>query len=273
MLFCTVAGPAQMNGAVVLARSVKEHHPEARFVLCLVDCFKPMSSALPFDEVVSVGNNGHPIDSTESLAAVKAFLLSRLLSNNDPIAAHEEERVIYMDPDMRLFAPVHELTIWTERKAVLAAPFRLEPEPAERDNREIERLRSGYLHGGFAALRKCEESRRFLSWWSSHIEQSLYGPDRETFAGDKWLSVGMVPFRLALLRHPAYQAAAWNVDEEGRRVSAAPWGGYNVGGEALRSFCFSNPGGLLDEQRADPVIARLVAEYEQELAHAAQLLG
>lgn len=55
MLFCTVAGRAQRAGAIVLARSVKQHHPHSRFVLCLVECYVPPEAAEPFDDIVVVG--------------------------------------------------------------------------------------------------------------------------------------------------------------------------------------------------------------------------
>lgn len=199
--------------------------------------------------------------------------MTRLVGGHDPIAPPEGETIVYLDPDTKLYAPLSELAGWTDQRAVMAVPFRLEPEPGDEGGRELDRLRRGYLHAGFLVVRNRQEARTFAQWWKTRIEHSLYGPDRDACAADKWLSVGMVPHRLSLLRHPAYHVAAWNIDERRRCVTAKPDGSFTVQAEPLRTFCFADPAGLLAKWRDDPGVGTLVAGYEQELERARRLLG
>lgn len=270
MIFCTLARKEQLAGAVILVNSVKTFHPHARMVLCLADHHVSAAQVALFDEVVIVTNNGLPFDSAESCCAAKAYLLRHLQ------ASFPDEKIIYLDPEIKLFASFDKIERLLDRHDIIAVPYHLEPCDMEDFTWEIERLQNGFLHAGFLALRNSESGRAFTLWWSRHIDKSYYGASKDARADHKWLSLAMVPFQIYLLKDPAYHVAAWNVHASGRTVSLSAKGEYLVHGKPLRSFHFTNPDGLLDQRletfipdQGQPVY-KLLQAYRGELESVSQ---
>lgn len=265
MIFCTLARKEQLTGAIVLAKSVKSFHPHARIILCLADHHVSAGQVSLFDEVVMVTNNGLPFDSEESCCAAKGYLLRHIQ------ASFPDEKIIYLDPEIKLFASLDEIEHLLDRHDIIAVPYYLEPCDMEAYTWEIERLQNGFLHAGFLAVRNSETGRTFTQWWSKHIDESYYGPFKDARADHKWLSLALVPFQIYLLKDPAYHIAAWNVHESGRMVSLSPEGEYLVHSKPLRSVHFTNPDGLFDQRlkafipdRGQPVY-KLFQSYREEL--------
>jgi hypothetical protein len=265
VIFCTLARKEQLAAAVILAKSVKTHHPEVKMVVCLADHHLSAEHAGHFDEVVIVTNHGAPFDTAESSCAAKAYFLKHL---NE---CYPEDKLIYLDPETNIYGAFHDIEHMLDEHPIIAVPYHLESCDEDDYLWEIERLHKGFLHAGFLALRGSDISRHFLQWWSRHMDTSFYGPYKDGVADHKWLSRGMVPFSIHQLKDPSYHVAAWNVHAAGRRLSFSPEGGYLVNGRPLHSFLFANPDGLLDSKvhafipdRSNPVYT-LLHTYKGEL--------
>lgn len=273
MIFCTLARKEQLANAFVLAKSVRSFHPKARIVLCLAEHHVSANHTSLFDEVVIVTNNGQPFDSAESCCAAKAYLLKLLL------ASYADDKIIYLDPEMKLFASFKRVEQLLDQHDIIATPYHLEPCDMDDYGWEIERLQNGFLHAGFVALRSSETGRRFSQWWSRHIDESFYGPSKDGWADHKWLSLAMVPFQIYLLKDPSFHVAAWNVHASGRTISLSSKGHYMIHGQPLRSFHFMNTDGMLDRRLGSFIpdhnmpVYQLLQSYREELELANQSLS
>lgn len=164
----TSASFAYLDRARVLAETVRRHHPEWTLWLCLVDepppGFEFDLRTEAFEGVVHLSELripdwrswafGH--DVVELCTAVKGPMLHRLLTQEGA------EHVIYLDPDIALFArldPVLELL--EAGHSVVLTPHLTTPEEQRQailDN-EIGSLKHGVYNLGFLAVRGCEEGK------------------------------------------------------------------------------------------------------------------
>ncbi|MDQ2648766.1 MAG: hypothetical protein M3Z03_04350, partial [Actinomycetota bacterium] len=106
LVICTIVAHNYLPQARVLARSVEKHHPDARFVVCVVDHPDEVKkTSLDWCELLTVGDiEFGPIgwrrmatmyDVTEFATSVKPFVLRHLVDQADC--------VLYLDPDIELF--------------------------------------------------------------------------------------------------------------------------------------------------------------------------
>ena len=111
---CTIVTPDHVARARVLARSLREHHPGARITALVIG--DPPAPAEPF-EVLGVEALDCPpleemIAAYEPFAlgcALKPWLLSHLLE--------QSPAVLYLDSDIRLYAPLDDAFAAAERTA------------------------------------------------------------------------------------------------------------------------------------------------------------
>lgn len=273
MIFCTLVPKPQLANALLLAESIREHHPGARLVACLAEHFANAPVMDVFDEITIVTNHTLPMEEANGCSAAKVYFLKHLLD------CYPEDKIIYLDPEMRVYGDFNEVERLLDDHELIATPYHLEPCEEDDYRLEIERLRSGFLYGGFLALRGGEQSRRFLAWWSARIDTTFFGSTQDKLSDHRWLSLAMVPFRLHLLKDPTYVVSAWNLHAAGRKLSHSGNGGYLAGGRPLRSFLFANPGALLDERlnvcvpdESAPVRA-LVRSYREALERTNQYVA
>src|SRR4051812_29047153 len=114
MIFTTSICANYIPKARVLAQSIRKHHPEARFVLCLVEKkIDPRLEKDPnFDLILTPADLAIPAYKTflfkyslvEASTAVKGHLMLRLM---DLFPA--ENKFVYMDPDTWVISPMVEL--------------------------------------------------------------------------------------------------------------------------------------------------------------------
>ena len=102
-LFCTVVAKNYLAYARALAASLKQHHPEAGFVVFL--CDRPDGFALdtePFpvwtlenlDNIAKRPGFSFKYEITELNTGIKPFLFAKLLEHFQP------KKLIYLDPDI-----------------------------------------------------------------------------------------------------------------------------------------------------------------------------
>jgi hypothetical protein len=239
-------------------------------ILGVAEGHAPARQTACFDEVLILGNHGASPQRAQSTAAMKAYFLKHLLLN----CTHDA--VIYLDPDTRVYSPFKEVIELLKQHDLIAAPYLTEPMDDEGYQKEIDRLKNGFLHTGFLALRNTDTSRRFADWWSWRTDISYYGPSADIRADQKWLSLGMTPFQIYLLKDPGYHIAAWNLHERSRAVEGSLHSGCKVAGKRLRSFSFANPEGLLDRRLQEVFpgqehpVRELYRSYGEELDRARQ---
>jgi len=258
--------------AMALAESVKRHNPRVRFVLCLVEREVPaIALEFPhFDEVILAKDAGweafdrfmfrHSI--VEASTAVKPRFMIHLTERYP-----DEEKFIYLDPDVLVYGEFIELDALLDQHSIVLAPHLLRPGNIDM---EISSLAHGAYNLGFLAVRRSENSAKFLAWWAERLFLFCYDDkSRGIFTDQKWIDLVPCFFECHVLKHHGYDFATWSllgsdlVEVDGR---------YVINGDPLRFIHFSG----LDSGTIDRAIGwwltdanrdTFVKLYAQYLAH------
>jgi glycosyltransferase involved in cell wall biosynthesis/SAM-dependent methyltransferase len=274
---CTVIARNYLAAARVLALSLREHHPESRLHVLVIDgvegYFDPADE--PF-EVVLPDGIGIPnfermagiYEVLELATAVKPWLLRQLLRETD-------EGIVYLDPDVRIYAPIADVFEAVREHGLVLNPHNTEPMPRDghRPN-EQDILIAGAYNLGFLGLGHSEFAAAFLDWWGERLESDcIVDPERGFFVDQRWVDLvpGLAP-DFHLVRDPGFNVAYWNLPT--RELSRSN-GIYLVNGEPLRLFHFSGfrptvPHLLSRYQDRvrlgdDPVLTQLCRDYAKAL--------
>ncbi|HPG94622.1 MAG TPA: glycosyltransferase [Dokdonella sp.] len=265
--------------AKVLLESARRHHPQARLYLCLAD--EPVDGVehfYPEDcEVVRGDALGVPdfrdlafrYEVMEFNTALKPFMILHLL-------ARGHGNVIYLDPDIEIFAPLTPVLELLDR----GASFVLTPHltrPAERDAYpdDLGIMRAGVYNLGFLGVGASEETDRILRWWARRLRfECVNEQDRGLFVDQKFMD--LVPGFAGgarVLRNTACNVAYWNLHQRELTQSDGNW---YVDGEPLCFFHFSginarDPSRLskytlaFQGEQCPPALCSLIAHYVDRL--------
>lgn len=212
-------------------------------------------------------------DILELSTALKPTFLKRML-------AEGFERVVYLDPDIELHAPLQPVLAALDSAEIVLTPHALQPVMDGMRPSDIDFLRAGSFNLGFIAVRRGADSTALLDWWESRcLSYGFADPGHGTFVDQKWMDLAPSFFTsVHVLRHPGCNVAYWNLHErqltrEGTHTL--------VNGGPLCFFHFSGvqmnaPGALSKHQtrhRLEPgsELARLVTSYRASLAAAGHM--
>jgi hypothetical protein len=245
MIICTSICANYLPKAMVLAKSVKEHNPEAIVVVCLLERqVHPAAKEFKyFDHVVLAKDLGfenfdhhifkHSI--VEASTSVKGQLFIYLMKNFP-----EETKFVYLDPDIQVLGPLTELNEALDLNEIVLTPHLCEAEgilDAVMDN-ELCALQHGVFNLGFLAIRRGEQSERFINWWTSRLDMFCYDDiPRGIFTDQKWMDLAPCFFDLHIFKHVGYNVAPWNLSR--RKVTVSDDRQYMVNDQPLRFFHFS----------------------------------
>ncbi|VEP16208.1 conserved hypothetical protein [Hyella patelloides LEGE 07179] len=264
--------------ARILFTSLKEYHPEVSLFLCLADTPQPEIELKIADvEVIPVADLeitnfldfAFRYDIMEFNTAIKPFFLDWLIRERG------FEEIVYLDPDIELFAPMKPVFDAFEK----GADFAITPHitaPAEFDEfpDDIGIMKAGIYNLGFIALNNSQEAQNFLQWWKRRLRyQCINQQDQGIFVDQKF--VDLLPAfhqNVAILRDRTLNVAYWNLD---RRKLSQTSEGWLVDGEPLIFFHFSG----IDSQQPnrlskhterfqdylDPAIQSIINRYLESL--------
>jgi len=236
--------------AQVLHDGLRRHHPGIAFHVALCDEANGVDlDAMPF-EMLLLDELGIPhladmverYNITELNTAIKPFAFLSLFER------YPGATVVYFDPDILVASRLEELEgLLRDGADCVLTPHLCEPaEFAEMDDSKM--LRYGIYNLGFCALRDTPEVRRVVAWWGRRLEaQCVIDLPSGLFVDQKWADL-LPAFigRTAILRHPGYNVAYWNLSQRTLRAPAPGTDGdWRVNGEPLRFFHFS--GSVVDE--------------------------
>jgi glycosyltransferase involved in cell wall biosynthesis len=278
MDICTIIAKNYVAYARVLARSFREHHPDARcFVLVIDDTVGYLEAAdEPFELITpdQLRLDGFEwmaarYDVLELSTAVKPWLLRYLLHDRGL------EKIAYLDPDIEVCSSLAEIDALLDDHEIALIPHIIEPIPNDgRKPSETDILIAGAYNLGFVALARRPQVDALLSWWSEHLAtECLVAPERGIFVDQRWMD--FVPGfleRVAVIRDPGYDVAYWNLHS---RPLERRDGELLAAGRPLRFMHFSgfdplDPSRLSKHQnRIDVVpgepLADLCREYAQRV--------
>jgi hypothetical protein len=277
MIFCTVTSNKHLFLAKVMANSVKENHPDAKVIMCLVE--EDLSYAIPF-----IGPVGHSIktkpkgklpqqlqhigekETSQSMKYIGVFdhvVLAKDLGFPNfyrHIFKHtdyegpgsckgrllqyvlnlypNENKFIYLDSDMKVFGPLEEVDRLLENYPIILTPHLIRPTDQPYPNIESLQNKNGIYNSGFLAIRRTKEAVDFVNWWIKKLDQWCYVDySRGVYGDQRWLDHVPILFNAYILKHPGYNAAWWNHSE--RELTLSSDGHYLVNRLPLRCFHFS----------------------------------
>ncbi len=238
---CTIVSPNYLAYARTVARSYLQQHPGHRFFVLIVADLADASpfAAEPFEAVMlpAIGladlrGEAMKYDILELNTNVKpTFMLHLLLQ-------HGLERLVYLDPDIFVYAPLEPVFQALESSDGVLTPHITAPIDDDKLPNEQEMLYNGTYNLGFFAVRHSAEGLRMLRWWERRCLDLGFSEGRTgLFVDQKWMNLLPGLFAgVTILRDPGCNMAYWNLHE--RTLSEAP-AGPRVNGVPLRFFHFS----------------------------------
>lgn len=241
---CTIASNNYLAHATVVARSFIATHPDAHFVLCLVDA---RDASLTYPDALDARIHVVTADALgiaaftamafqytvmELNTAVKPFLLEYLLWQRGYAAA------LYLDPDILVTGSLQPLFDTLVTCDAVLTPHITTPYEDDRHPSVPDLLKAGVYNLGFIGVAASPDARTFLRWWQARLERDcIVAPADGIFVDQRW--VDMLPAfheRVRVVRDPGYNVAYWNLHE--RRVQRRGER-FLCNGEPLRFFHFS----------------------------------
>jgi glycosyltransferase involved in cell wall biosynthesis/SAM-dependent methyltransferase len=277
---CTIIAKNYLAYARVLGRSLAEHEPDVGFKVLIIDDLEGYVDPAdePF-EIVTIDQLG--IESFDRMAvmysvlelstAVKPWLLRWMLRDSDG--------AVYLDPDMRVYAPLTEMFQAVRDHGLVLNPHNTEPMPRDgRKPTEQDILIAGAYNLGFIGVGSTAFADQLLDWWGERLERDcIVDPERGFFVDQRWIDLvpGMAE-DYHVIRDPGFNVAYWNLAT--RPVSERDGTWYVKGDVPLKLFHFSGfdarkPHLLSKHQDRirlvdEPALAALCEGYAAELVEA-----
>lgn len=274
----TIVAHNYIPRAQIVAESFVQHHPGAAFYIVVTDYPLQIKlrqrddSRLVAITDIDFGAEGFEhmatfYDVMEFATAVKPFALRHFLKS--------ATCVLYLDPDIEVFAPLDPLVEATRRASISLTPHCLEPiardgcEPSEAGI-----MMAGIYNLGYIGV--AQGAEHFLEWWSSRLRRdAISDPGNHIFTDQRWIDLCIPLFQPHIETSPAYNVAYWNLDQ---RPITRTGGRFLVNDEPLRFFHFSgydprNPHWISKHQPSaprvvlsdNPVLADLFGHYGKKL--------
>jgi FkbM family methyltransferase len=241
---CTVVARNYLPAARILARSYLAQHPDHGFVIGLIDgdqgvAAAPAGHAGATEGYRIVGPEAFNIDPDDYLRMATAYSVTELATAVKPYLMRglraDAEVVIYLDPDIRVFAPMPELVELAMTHQIVLTPHVLRPIPRDgMEPGEAVIMGTGVYNLGFLATGPGSEE--FLDFWAERLRHdAIVAPEQQLFTDQRWVDLVPSLFTHHVLRDPGFNVAYWNTHER----PVADDGVLTAGGKPLRFFHFS----------------------------------
>ncbi len=237
----TIASANYICHAATLMQSVREHHPEAARYIVLADAYREFpdldlgAAILPCAElgIPLIGNMQLWYSITEFNTAIKPFVFRHLFAK----LGHAE--ACYIDPDIRLFAPMHEVFEALGENSCVLTPHMMKPLQDGKEPSDLTIMKSGVYNLGFLGLRNDPDANSFLDWWADRcVAHCRIDIAANMFTDQRWVDLAPAFIeKHRILRHPGYNVAYWNLAH--RSVATLADGRWEVNGRPLVFFHFS----------------------------------
>jgi hypothetical protein len=213
-------------------------------------------------------------DVVELSTAVKPNVLRHLLDRG-------YARVLYLDPDIQVFAPLDPLVEPLAANDIVLTPHTADAAPLNgRLRLELAHLRTGVFNLGFIGVANTPDARAMLDWWEERLLAFCrVDVSSGLFVDQRWIDLVPGLFaRTAIVRHRGCNVAYWNVHD--RRLAASDELRLETG-EPVIFFHFSSfdprrPDRLCNNRprvraNEEPRLHRLLADYAARLVERGDL--
>lgn len=236
----TIVSNNYLHYANTLFESLKEHCPEADLVLGLCDRMSEKTHCpaahdiIPIDhlEIPQIGTFIYQYSILELNTAIKPYVIEVLMNRG-------YRKIIYFDPDIRVFRPLDEMLALLDHHNVLLTPHLTDQLDDGKVPSELHILQAGSYNLGYVGLRACDETRKLVKWWQGKLyKECVVDLPRGLFVDQKWMD--LVPSMFSgvhIHRDPSWNIAYWNLNHRDLKQPEA--GRFTVDGRPLTFFHFS----------------------------------
>jgi hypothetical protein len=249
----TVCSANYLGKAAAMALSALVHHPDNDIVILVADGKRPVEIADTRIRLLWAVDLGFPgylqsafkYNIIEFNTALKPFATLHLLASY--------ERVIYLDPDACVFAPLATVHAGLDKYAVVFTPHALSPYDGEGRPCDRDLLRFGSSNLGFFAVRRSLAAEQMLRWWHERCRlECFYEPQLGLGVDQKWIDLAFAFFDdIGLLKDPGLNVAFWNLHERQLSHTDAGWrvnGSITLGFVHFSSFVDADEQAVADKQ-------------------------
>lgn len=217
----TICSINYLAQARTLGDSLRQTNPDYQYIIGLVD--KLTEANLPDElipdypmlEVDKIGILDFAAmcdryDITELNTAVKPFYIDYFYKNYS-----DATEVIYFDPDIIVFQPLHQLNEALTHYSLVLTPHTCSPTPDWERPNEQHHLNTGIFNLGFIGLRNDATARQFVDWWKDRlVYECRIDLCAGLFVDQQWVNFAPVYHDNTLTEHHlGYNAAYWNLHE------------------------------------------------------------
>jgi hypothetical protein len=220
-LVFTICSANYLSQAITLGNSLQATNPDVQFRIYLVDRLEgreEVRSRVPFplfeiEQVPVTDFEGMVLryNVVELNTSVKPYIFDHILKTELDI-----HKVVYFDPDIMVFQPLTGLYEKLDSYNMVITPHILTPS----DNnpnvpQETSFLATGIYNLGFIAMKRSEETLRFLNWWKDKLLYQGYARhEMHLFFDQKWINFAPVFFDgVYIEKNKGYNMAPWNLHE------------------------------------------------------------
>ena len=240
-LIYTVCTANYLYQALTMGESLKKTNPAYELIIGLVDelpvtDFEIPYKIIPISEVQEVNLSGFKGEySVMEVATACKPVFGLYLFEKYP----DLDKLIYFDTDLWITDSVESIEKNLDSYDIIITPHITQPIDLQEEWNEKQFLNAGLYNTGFVAMRRSENTLKFLNWWKNHLKDYGYY-DFCNGMGIDQLCANFVPIfydKVLIEYSPAYNLAYWNIHE--RTVSFVN-GKYVINGkENLMFFHFS----------------------------------
>lgn len=222
----TICSTNYLAKALVLFDSYRQHHAGQHFYILIVDRKNPEFIA-PSDDVEIIWVEDLPISNFNQVAF--SFDVIEFNTNVKPTAMKllldKYDSVIYLDPDIEVFAPLTPVFDALETASLVLTPHCNTPILDGCKPDDLEFMKFGTFNLGFVAVAQCEEGFAFLKWWEARcLEHGFYEPQSGLAVDQKWVSLAPSYFSgLKILHDVGLNVAFWNLHERQLSFDGGRW--------------------------------------------------
>ncbi len=228
--------------ARILLSSLQKYHPEASLFLCLADKLQPDAElgiegveVIPAEDlaITNFADFAFRYEIIQFNTSIKPFVMQDLIENRG------FEEVVYLDPDIELFAPMSPVfDAFAKGADFVVTPHLTEPAEFGEFPDDIGIMKAGIYNLGFIAVNNSPDGISFLHWWGRRLRfQCVHKISEGIFVDQKF--VDLLPAfheNVAILRDRSLNVAYWNLDQRELTKTDAGW---LINGQPLRFFHFS----------------------------------
>ncbi len=216
--FFTLCSNNYLAQAQVLGKSLKQLHPESKFVIGLVDeKIKEIDySRIPF-EVLPVSSIEPKFEELlikyniiELNTCIKPRMFEYLFSRRNVGS------IVFLDPDIQVFQAMNDLQKILENYSIVLVPHIYTPIPVDgKTPQESNFLNYGIYNLGFIAVKNTTISVQFIRWWKETTYNFGFFSVKDGLFVDQ-LPINLVPIffdEVYIMDHFGYNMAPWNLHE------------------------------------------------------------